>query len=69
MIKKFIDIDRIKRLQELINFLDSYKTSDTERHHIGPNINTENVRETKLLNELGRLNVRRDQIIEELMNS
>jgi hypothetical protein len=68
MKKAFLSLEKIKNLQNVIGFLDNYKTPSNEMHHIGPNINTENVEETKLLRELGKINVRREQIIKKLMN-
>lgn len=67
--KKCIEIERLRRLQTSIGFLDSYKTPVDEVHHIGANINTENVKKTKLLRELGRINLRREVIIKSLMGT
>lgn len=44
-----------------------YKTPDDEVHHIGPNIETEDVELTKLFKELGEINIRRDEIIRIIM--
>lgn len=67
--KEYLTIEKVKALQESIGFLDSYKTPEDETvHHIGPNINTEDVAETKLLRELGEINKRRQTIIETIMN-
>ena len=61
-------IDRVKRLQNSIGWLDNYETPVDEIHHIGPNINTINVKESKLLRELGKINTRKKIIINELMS-
>lgn len=68
MIKQYIELERLQRLQNSINYLDSYQSIEGVEHHIGPNINTENVKETNLLRELGKINVRRNNIIDELMS-
>ena len=57
--KKFITIERIKTLEESIRWLSNYKTPKGEIHQIGPNINVEDVTKTKLLRELGEINIRR----------
>jgi len=65
--KRYITIERIKILQEGFGFLDQYITPpDGEIHHIGPNINTEDVNNTNLLRELGDINKRREEIIKKL---
>lgn len=61
--RKFITIERVKSLHESINWLDDYETIDGEIHHIGANINTMDVNYTKLLNELGNINIRKKEII------
>lgn len=38
-----------------------------EIDHVGPTINIENIEATKLLRELGLINLRRQQIIDTLM--
>ena len=68
MKKSYLTLERVKQLQESIGFLNDYKTPSDEIHHVGPNINTMNVEETKLLRELGEINIRREQIIKHLMN-
>jgi hypothetical protein len=65
--KKFLTIEKIKTLEEGFNWLSEYKTPKEDVHHIGPNVNTEDVYETKLLRELGKINVRKEQIITELL--
>lgn len=69
MKKAYLTLERLKILQEGFAYLDNYKTPSDEIHHIGSNINTENVEETKLLRELGEINIRREQIIKHLMNN
>lgn len=68
MNKKCIDIERLRRLEASIGFLRNYTTPIDEDHHIGPDIKTEDVELTKLFKELGNLNIRRNEIIEKLMN-
>ena len=64
--KKFIPLKRLQALQNSINYLNSYKIDYNVDIHIGPNINTIDVEETNLLSELGRINTRREQIINKL---
>ena len=64
--KKFITLERLQSLQESINYLDNYKIDYNVDVHIGPNINTINVKETNLLSELGQINIRREEIINKL---
>ena len=67
MKNKFLTIERLKILDEGFNYLEHYTTPTDEIHHVGPNINTEDVQKTKLLRELGKINLRRTQIINELL--
>lgn len=67
MVKKHIDIERLRRLEKSIGFLSVYKTPDDEVHHIGPNNETEDIELTKLFKELGEINIRRDEIIRIIM--
>ena len=62
---KYLTKEKVIILQEIGGFLNNY-TSKNEIHHIGPDINTEDVKDTSLLKELGQINLRRNQIIEEL---
>jgi len=64
--KSYIPIERVRALQESIGWLNTYESDNISECHIGPNINTIDVRETKLLRELGLINKRRKQIIFEL---
>lgn len=64
--RKFITLERLQSLQESINYLDNYKIDYNIDVHVGPNINTIDVEETNLLSELGRINVRREKIINKL---
>ena len=68
MNKKYIPIERLRRLHESINFLDNYKPTEGEIHHIGNNINDIDVKNTKLLQELGELNIRKEKIINSLLS-
>lgn len=68
MDKAYITLERVKILQDSIGFLNDYKKPEIQTHHIGPNINTEDVRATRLLRELGEINSRREQIIKQLMS-
>jgi len=68
MKKYYLQIERIKELHKTFGFLDKYITpSGDEIHHIGPNIDIEDIEKTKLLRELGEINVRREQIINKLL--
>lgn len=64
MTKKYLTLSKVAELHQTISFLDSYTPVVGETHHIGNDINTVDVENTKLLNELGEINVRRKQIIE-----
>lgn len=68
MKKAYLTLERVKKLQESIGYLYNYKTPSDEIHHIGCNINCEDMEETRLLRELGKINIRREQIIAHLMN-
>ena len=68
MKKYYLQIERIKELHKTFGFLYKYITpSGDDIHHIGPNINTEDANKTELLRELGKINVRREQIINDLL--
>jgi hypothetical protein len=68
MKKYYFTIERLKILHEGFGYLDNYITPpDGVVHHIGPNINTEDANKTKLLREFGKINVRREQIINYLL--
>ena len=64
--RKYLTKEQIITLQESVGFLDNYITPDNEVHHVGPNVNTEDMKETLLLRELGEINLRRIQIIKQL---
>ena len=68
MDKAYLTLERVKQLQDSIGFLYDYKKPALQTHHIGPNINTEDVGPTRLLRELGEINARREQIIKQLMS-
>ncbi len=68
MKKAFLPIEKVKQLQDSIGFLNDYKETPDEIDHIGPNINTEDVKQTELLRELGKINARRDEIIKALIS-
>jgi hypothetical protein len=65
--RKFITPERIKGLQESIMWLDDYKTPEDEHHFVGLNKNTELSIPTQYLNELGRINKRREELIKLLL--
>ena len=64
--KKFIPLKRLQALQNSINYLYNYKIDYNVDVHVGPNINTIDVEATNLLLELGRINIRREKIINKL---
>ena len=68
MDKAYLTLERVKSLQDSIGFLNDYRKHELHTHHIGPNINTEDVRATRLLRELGEINSRREEIIKQLMS-
>lgn len=62
---KHIEKNRVEKLQEFIAFLDNYKTPTNAFHEI--RINGErNTYYTDLFFELGKINLRRDEIIKEI---
>lgn len=66
--QRFLTKEKVQKLHKSTDFLNTYVTPDDFIDHIGPNINTENVYDTKLLRELGRINKRRLEIINQLMS-
>ena len=66
MKKQFITLDRLRKLQESMGWLDIYTNDIDSINHVGNDIDTVSVRETNLLYELGNINLRRKQIISEL---
>jgi hypothetical protein len=66
---KFIQLHRLQRLENSIGYLSNYKGDDSEIHHIGESINIVDKRNTELLRELGEINILRDKLIKQLMNS
>lgn len=64
---RHLTISKVQQLQNSINFLNNYITPNDTIDHIGSNKNCEDVYETNLLRELGRINKRRTDIINLLM--
>jgi hypothetical protein len=60
--RKFITKENLHKLSEYI--LERYTNKENEIVHVGPNVNTVDVKETNLLYELGQINKRRQEIIE-----
>jgi len=67
-VRKYITLKTMKSWQESIAFLDNYEPIEGQIDHVGPDINSIIVGPTKLLEELGRINKRRKEIIEKLKN-
>lgn len=61
--RKHITPERVRNLHESTNWLDWYETPEGEQHFVGLNINTEFAIPTQHLNELGRINKRRKELI------
>jgi len=67
-VKKHITLDRLRELQKVICWVDNYlPPDDNEIHHVGKDLETIDEENTKLLIELGQLNLRRNKIIGKLM--
>lgn len=69
MKKAFLPIKKVIVLHEIMSFLDTYMPIEGEVHHIGSDLDSVDVENTKLLNELGELNKRRKEVIELLMKN
>ena len=71
MEKKFLSIDKIKKLEELIAWLSdySYDGSDGEEEHfVGESLDQIDIDKTILLRQLGELNAKRKVLIEKILN-
>lgn len=66
--RKYITHDRIKRLEDSISFISNYEMPEDEYHFIGVNINTENVKLTKALQEISRINKRKKELLSILLD-
>jgi len=64
--RKFLSIEKVNKLEETIMFLQNYLPVEGEEHHIGSDIDTIDEVPTKLLKELGELNMRRNEILNKL---
>lgn len=67
---KHLHVSKMRNLQEIIGFLDSYKPVKGEKHIIkqdGSDITDEGM--TTLLNKLGQINQEREFIINKLMGN
>lgn len=63
----YLTLKKLKALHESINWLGYYTTPSNEKHEIRNDDKiTVDPESTKLLNELGQLNLRRDEIINQL---
>lgn len=68
---KFLPLKKIRLLEEAIGWLSSYKNNlpDEETHVVGESLEEVDLKSTLLLRELGELNIRRQQIIDQLMRN
>lgn len=68
---KFLPIEKIRLLEEVIGWLSEYKNDlpDEETHVVGESLEEVDFELTVLLRELGELNIRRQQIIDQLMRN
>ena len=69
---KFISLERLQSLEKSIGFVSDYKHSPKlkgVRHVVGSSVKPEDrdSEATMLLRELGQLNLRREEIIKQLM--
>lgn len=62
--REYLTIEKLRVIHESINYLDTYEGDPESDHHIGPNINSEEMKYTEALRELGRINKRRKVLIE-----
>jgi|688.fasta_scaffold196797_6 hypothetical protein len=66
---KHIPLEKIHILQDAIGWLDNYKHSKEESHKVARNKFEKDGVNTDLLLELGKINSRREKIIEQLYNN
>lgn len=67
MEKKFLTLERVRKLEETIGFLTHYRPTEGEVHVIGTSLEEVDEKHTRLLKRLGELNVEREKILKELM--
>lgn len=66
--EEFISIEKARSLEESIMWLSNYTgPEEGVSHKVARNIYEKDVERTKLLLELGKINTRRQEIINELM--
>jgi len=65
MEKKYLPLEKAKKLEEVIGFLSHYKPVEGFVDHIGPSIEEVDEKYSQLLKRLGELNVERDEILEQ----
>ncbi len=68
MAKAFISIEKIQALHNSLDWLHRYEPQKDTYEFVGLNINTEQAIPTEWLQELGRINKRRFELINLLMS-
>jgi uncharacterized membrane protein YjdF len=68
MEKKFLNIDKIRKLEELIAWLYSYESDGEEEHFVGESPDQIDIDKTILLKQLGELNAKRKVLIQKILN-
>jgi hypothetical protein len=69
MEEKFICLKEIHYLQDSIGWLDEYQPRKNENHRITNNKFEKDEENTKLLLELGKINKKRNELIDELYSN
>lgn len=65
---KYLPLKKAKALEESIGWLSNYTTPEDEEHMIGESLEQKDEISTTLLHELGRINLKRQELIKLLTN-
>jgi len=69
MEEKFIPLEKLHILQDGFGWLNEYQTPENEIHKIARNKFEKDVKNTNLLLKLGKINKKRNKLIEELYSN
>lgn len=64
---KYISKERAKQLEESMGWLTNYTTPKEEKHIVGESLDNKDEEYSKLLEELGQINLRKYEIIKKFM--
>ena len=67
MEKKFLTLERARKLEETVGLLTHYKPVDGEIHFIGLSLEEVDEKHTQLFRRLGELHLEQEKIMKELM--